>query len=136
MNRSTFFTLLVALFACAAVRQTLAAEREYFWNEVTNATQWEDPNVPVPYEDQETGKKYYVDPKTGESTWEVRDAKGKGRESERVLAPRREEDAGRDASQVVSARGFPPSPLRFFDAALFPVTFCSCLCAIDAKTEL
>jgi hypothetical protein len=25
----------------------------------------------VPYEDPESGKKYYVDPKTGESIWEV-----------------------------------------------------------------
>lgn len=70
MNRATIFTLLVALFACAAVSH--AAEREYFWNEVTNTTQWEDPAVPVAHEDPESGKKYYVDPKTGESVWEVR----------------------------------------------------------------
>ena len=73
MNRSTIFALLIAMFACVAVKSVHAAEREYFWNEVTNATQWEEPTVPVPHEDTETGKKYYVDPKTGESVWEVSD---------------------------------------------------------------
>jgi hypothetical protein len=72
MNRSALFALLVAALACVAVTHVAAADREYFWNEMTNATQWEEPAVPVPHEDPETGKKYYVDPKTGESVWEVR----------------------------------------------------------------
>eukprot|EP00227_Mantoniella_beaufortii_P017787 CAMPEP_0197591034 /NCGR_PEP_ID=MMETSP1326-20131121/12579_1 /TAXON_ID=1155430 /ORGANISM="Genus nov. species nov., Strain RCC2288" /LENGTH=116 /DNA_ID=CAMNT_0043156367 /DNA_START=36 /DNA_END=386 /DNA_ORIENTATION=+ len=70
MNRSGALALLVALFACVAVSSVHAAEREYFWNEVSNATQWEEPSVPVPFEDSESGKKYYVDPKSGESVWE------------------------------------------------------------------
>ena len=74
MKRATVFALLLALFACAAVKSVNAQTREYFWNEVSNVTQWEEPAVPVPHEDPESGKKYYVDPKTGESVWEVRDA--------------------------------------------------------------
>mmetsp|Transcript_18686 Transcript_18686/g.46437 ORF Transcript_18686/g.46437 Transcript_18686/m.46437 type:complete len:115 (-) Transcript_18686:745-1089(-) len=68
MRSTTLLTLLVALVAGVAMCH--AVEREYYWNEVSNATQWEEPAVPVPHEDTESGKKYYVDPKTGESTWE------------------------------------------------------------------
>ena len=68
-TRTAAFVALAALFACAFTAH--AAEREYFWNEVTNTTQWEEPNHPVAFEDSESGKKYYVDPKTGESVWEV-----------------------------------------------------------------
>ena len=63
--------------ACSQRPSCKAAVREYFWNEVTNETQWEDPAPAVPYEDPESGKKYYVDPKTGESIWEVSAGKWK-----------------------------------------------------------
>ena len=69
MRSATVLSLLVALVAGVAMCH--AVEHEYYWNEVSNATQWEEPAVPVPHEDTESGKKYYVDPKTGESTWEV-----------------------------------------------------------------
>jgi hypothetical protein len=80
MKRAAVFSLLLIAFACAAVPSVVADDadakgpvREYYWNEVSNVTQWEEPNVPVAYEDEESGKKYYVDPKTGESVWEVRE---------------------------------------------------------------
>ena len=60
-------TVVVALLACAGLAS--AVQREYYWNEVTNVSQWEIPDVAVAYEDKATGKKYYVDPDSGESVW-------------------------------------------------------------------
>ena len=57
----------MALLACAGLAS--AVQREYYWNEVTNVSQWEIPDVAVAYEDKATGKKYYVDPDSGESVW-------------------------------------------------------------------
>ena len=59
-------TVVVALLACAGLAS--AVQREYYWNEVTNVSQWEIPDVAVAYEDKATGKKYYVDPDSGEKT--------------------------------------------------------------------
>eukprot|EP00891_Asterochloris_glomerata_P000931 jgi/Astpho2/931/fgenesh1_pg.00016_%23_122_t len=43
-------------------------DRKYYWaNTVTGKTQWEDP-TPKPIQDA-NGNEYWVDPKTGESTW-------------------------------------------------------------------
>ena len=85
MKRAAVFTLLAALFACVAVSH--AAEREFYWNQVSNATQWEEPAVPVPYQDEESGKQFYVDPKTGESTWEVSTIERRGCVGARVPLP-------------------------------------------------
>ena len=63
----------LALFALACLcglGSALAAERTYFWNDVTQTSTWEEPDVPVAFEDPESGKPYYFDAKTGESTWE------------------------------------------------------------------
>ena len=62
--------LLFALVAFANLCSVLAAEHVYFWNEVSSESTLTEPDVPVAFEDPETGKPFYVDPKTGESTWE------------------------------------------------------------------
>ena len=62
--------LLAVLALVLAPLAVLAIEREYYWNDITNVTTWDLPKVPVPFRDEKSGKKYYVDPKTGETTWE------------------------------------------------------------------
>ena len=73
MSRGVRAVPALALFALACLcglGSALAAERIYYWNEVTHTSTWEEPDVPVAFEDPESGKPYYFDAKTGESTWE------------------------------------------------------------------
>ena len=73
MSRGVRAVPALALFALACLcglGSALAAERTYFWNDVTHTSTWEEPDVPVAFEDPESGKPYYFDAKTGESTWE------------------------------------------------------------------
>eukprot|EP00238_Polyblepharides_amylifera_P003633 CAMPEP_0196578866 /NCGR_PEP_ID=MMETSP1081-20130531/11590_1 /TAXON_ID=36882 /ORGANISM="Pyramimonas amylifera, Strain CCMP720" /LENGTH=103 /DNA_ID=CAMNT_0041898243 /DNA_START=108 /DNA_END=416 /DNA_ORIENTATION=+ len=54
-------------FALATLSITHAAD--FFYNDVSGATQWEEPDLPVAYQDEE-GRKYWHDGKSGEATWE------------------------------------------------------------------
>lgn len=62
-----FLNALVAAALLSAVAR--AAEREYFWNTVTNEVTWDDPGG-VPYVDETTNKRYWYDPETGSTSWE------------------------------------------------------------------
>lgn len=42
----------------------------YFHNSVTNEVTWTDPGVLVPYVHEPTGRFYWADPVSGETTWE------------------------------------------------------------------
>eukprot|EP00976_Prorocentrum_cordatum_P018900 383186-Prorocentrum_minimum.AAC.4 len=54
--------LLVALLP-------LVGAADFFYNDVTGTAQWEEPDHPVAYEDDE-GRKYWFDKSTDESVWE------------------------------------------------------------------
>lgn len=65
------FSLLNAFLATCLLSAGLVAAVEqkfYFHNEKTGATQWDKPTIE---HQDDKGNTYYVDPATGEATWEV-----------------------------------------------------------------
>ena len=70
-----FIFSTMRLFAWAAalltVLPSLAFAADFFYNDVTGKSQWEEPEHPVAYED-EKGQKYWYDSSKDESSWEVR----------------------------------------------------------------
>jgi len=80
LSRAALLAVLasVLLVACAAEHQEHDAPAwapkdsvdTYFHNTISNEVTWEDPGVLAPYKEEETGRFYWVDPKTGETTWE------------------------------------------------------------------
>jgi len=51
------------------VLPSLAFAADFFYNDVTGKSQWEEPEQPVAYED-EKGQKYWYDSSKDESSWE------------------------------------------------------------------
>jgi len=58
---------IVCIVILAAVSITQAAD--FFYNDVTGKSQWEEPTEPVAYEDKE-GRKYWYDSGKDAATWE------------------------------------------------------------------
>ncbi|CAL51403.1 Pre-mRNA-processing protein PRP40 [Ostreococcus tauri] len=66
----------IALFVFVVFTSTLSttvqsAKQVFFYNDVTGESRWDDPDGLTTYSDDE-GKEFWVDPNTGESTYEPR----------------------------------------------------------------
>lgn len=68
MARS-FLAQAMLLAAVVATLVPLVAGNDFFYNDVSGKSQWEEPSDPVAHEDEE-GRKYWFDSAKGESTWE------------------------------------------------------------------
>jgi hypothetical protein len=75
--RSALVGALLVLLSAAA-SETLHAPRAergpdvYFHNRVTGEVSWEDPGTLAPYTHSPSGRFYWEDLSTGETTWEAR----------------------------------------------------------------
>ena len=67
-TRSQIFSVVVGLLLAAA---PLVSAADFFYNDVTGKSQWEEPTEAVAYEDDQ-GRKYWYESKADASTWEVR----------------------------------------------------------------
>lgn len=62
---------LAGVLGCAFVSLALGADQDHFWhNSVTGESTWERPAVLGHDDPSGSGQKYFVDPKTGKSSWD------------------------------------------------------------------